>query len=70
MAATLRLGRATTVAAGDARRHGGVRLGMADYRPGTAPRAAIGWLVIVADLGWATARAVVASWRLRRVTAG
>ncbi|HEV3292283.1 MAG TPA: hypothetical protein VG123_25175 [Streptosporangiaceae bacterium] len=43
---------------------------MAGRRPGTAPRDAIGWLVIVAVMGWVTARAVVASWRVRRVTVG
>jgi hypothetical protein len=58
------------VSAGAAHHRGGVRLGTADHRPGTAPRDAIGWLVIVAVMGWVTARAVVASWRVRRVTVG
>jgi hypothetical protein len=70
MAATLRPGQAAAVTAGTAHRCGGVRLGMAGHRPGTAPRDAIGWLVIVAVMGWVTARAVVASWRVRRVTVG
>jgi hypothetical protein len=56
MAATLRPGQAAAVTAGPAHRCGGVRLGMAGHRPGTAPRDAIGWLVIVAVMG-GTARA-------------
>jgi hypothetical protein len=47
---------AVIVHRGDAHRRGDVRLGVAGYRPGTAPRDAIGWLVIVAVMG-GTARA-------------
>jgi hypothetical protein len=42
---------------------------VAGYRPGTAPRDAIGWLVIVAVMG-GHGQGIDASWRLRRVTVG